>query len=73
MKLEAECPKCGGVGKYTKGWDMPQRRQKKGGKRGDFKKTGKVTRIGLYKCKKCMRLFRTGETVKIGNINNRDS
>lgn len=63
-KSTEECPLCGGEGEYKKGWDMPQRRQKKGGKQGLFETTGNVTRISLYKCKKCRRLFRKGKTQK---------
>lgn len=60
------CPKCGGTGKYIKGWDMKGRIQAKGKPRG-IKSTRRtpVTRIKLYRCNGCMRLFRKGEKVDV--------
>lgn len=55
------CPKpnCGGTGIYIKGWDLPVRRQRRGGTTGEMETVkGKVTRISLYKCRKCHRFFR---------------
>lgn len=69
-KLEETCPKCGGKGKYQKGWDMKQKSQKTGGTHGEHSDTGKIIRIRLYKCVNCKRLFRKGNTVKDGDVNN---
>jgi hypothetical protein len=67
MQETEVCPHCKGVGVYKKGWDMPQRRQVKGKPKGTYIKTGKVTRVRLYKCKNCQRNFRKGETLINGN------
>ena len=60
-KKEEPCPKCvDGIGKYQKGWDMVKKQQVKGGKQGETEETGTL-RISLYKCQRCLKLFRKGK------------